>query len=1737
MTPREAVPLIGVSNAVIGHADIFDEPTLGEHFPQVDADVLETLGEWLPELGDEGEKALVRRLAARRPFESEQEVIGKFVSKRHRRDVSRARGEDSWHDGLALVDGADLMSIPVGDTDTVGRLPVLKGPFGFALGLLQAGYCPTNPVARASVPPGDIWPAHMESPRAHKGALTPQGARVVIANPVSAGVGGVLGAAAPPPVRASATRALTVPGPQAGGTGRAEPVVLSADAWSKRQVAEFIARAFAQGMEPLDSEQQARYLALERQMRASHQQLGDAMSDQFAQMESGQQRAFEARLETAFGRKFDSNRTYIHARVLLAEPRRKVDDMLGDLLDGKSDGSDYGVDPFRGKGTIGQRALETYQSQTLWEAAKTNYAYNRGAERWSDSSFLSSSDNPLAGGFSQRGDVDRFIALTRDFDLGKRMRGELAAWFAGIRVDRDIRHALRDAFSFDLIEALRDGERSGIDADRERRWRTAFDAGSIRATPLHVRINGMFREAMPLPAFLLTAPGLDGICVYFPQRPGGALQCYPDTTAAHRAMREQFVDGSVDSDVWLARQLPIGQRTGFLDAQKINVKPAGLSWLANHLYKLFNPNRGVRPKNFEVGTATASRDFSVLQGVVFRHRWSDATLASTVTAGMQDYAAFERSFSEVVNEILQWTMVGGAAGAPGKVLCAIFAGLAIKDVVAGVNDAAITDGSALAEALETILTLGVTEGASAGLRHLSTAHVESLVASAGYPVHATKPDGGIELFRPDWDAYAPSSGLPDATAWPGHDGLFAVDEKRYARVESAGVLRWVEVEPVAASPGGRYRVVTADTALREMHVVYDRVLERWTPSFEDVTRLDDVVVMERMLSRLEASAEDARQVLDVTDIDPAQLRAIWNDVTVVPAGLVEAVGRIRAHAELVDLLAALSGRDRSAPPVADEVLGRLLAGTVGREVRIHEANRLTERTAPPGASGRPIELVKLGVNHFIPREGTVPNEAVPGPFSMVDALVDADPTVGIDAASRVQYGSAASDAGTRRRVLMDALADRLRSHPQSLYDYLLMRRGLVLRDAAWRANEFVADAFPDPAANALRRKHPELPDAVARHMAGNPAFRRMMDERGRTVDPDIGLLVARHAVHSRVQRARESLWFGRSGVDGEVLALSLWTRLPEWPWGVRVDVLQGLAGYGGEIIRGQSVLGFHGPVDATTVVRLLRTEDGRYAAVGGEGDTEGEVVGEYPGDQLASALLAAMTDRQRRRLGIDITDADALRQRGRDMAAVHDTDTLHTLLDQEKTAFRCKRAPGDTCSGTATLPTDDSWLPPERELTNFRDRLHSFGVRSLVLPQNMVKDFLIAMHLHHPAEFGLFSSVMEAILSRGTAYRGLPDYMVMRLGALERRNFANQVDNEPLNQALAAHAFTLVRTSYKESSLRSSNKRYDESVAGPYKAWQTDARVWGASYEVAQMRAVVPHAGPGGTWSSTSWSNMQRVKKVGVGNCAELAAAAADIISLKGYRAEVWQLMEGDHAFVVVGEPPALSVAGENHVPAGGRHGFAGGPWKALWVVDPWLGIHCPAVEYATKAILKLMLWESKGKQILVRNPNYSHIDPRPVIWQKPDAAYRIAFSGNLARNVQGGLISLVRQRWYDVLRQAGVPDTSSPGYVPRADQPMTRQSLSVEQNADLLRASSNDMALEGGPSPETIDRFVNQYMTDHQGDLPEIGDVNRELNRLETEMEVDPVDVRQDEPWAYDPADWNWLPEIMDQQQNPPVP
>ncbi len=1491
--------------------------------------------------------------------------------------------------------------------------------------------------------------SHVVSPLTRAGALTDEGPRWPL--PDSSDFAWGAQAAMPP-----ASGELSRPIPRMGGGNIvvSEPALLSAQAWGKREMARFILEAFAEAMTSLDSTQQAAYLRAYRQRAESAGQLDGKMRDTLGRFEAEQKKAFSDFLFSKTGRRPDLDTTFITHTVMGVFAQRGDAVSWGsaiiDSLSGASPSPQAPLrlpDPKRAKRALGEwEPREVVDDRrTLWEAVKANFPYNHGG----DVKSISLSDG---------GRAEDFIDAAREFDLGKRTREAMSTWLGDPLYGTMVQNALRDEFAFDALEALRDEENSGVTADRHRRLSEAFEQGQIHASPLQLRLDGFGREAALLPAFQFEVPrlpGASGMFIYFPGRPGGALRFYPDARSASHALRIQFVEGDIDSDTWLGRQLPIGARAGFFSAQKIKVKPQGLTWQGSKAYDLFNPGHGLRPKTFQIGETSTSLPFDTARIQAFRRRWTDVAFHSATTTGEQDSAGFMRSFNEVLNGASQLFMVSGIGGRVGKVVMGLFAAMAVKDLFDAAGEAPTTDGSSLAQAIENILTMAVSMGVPAGMERLARSDVDLLVAATDDQLLSTRSDGVPEFIRPDWDAYTATGNMPLSSMLPDRDGLIAFESKRFARLEKAGTTRLVEVEPVAGSASDRYRVVTADAALREMHVVYDHALGQWMPGFEDIGLLGDATLMARMLSRGEVSANNAGTVLDIAGVDRMTLEGIWSDTALTPSWLVEAGGRVRAHDELRALENNLAAGDGMAPSVADEVMAKLLADVTGRRVKIYRDGRLVEHSLPAGAPGRPIELVRLGENHYVPRDSAAPNQAVPGRFAMIDALVAADRTVGGDPAA------SNPGPGARRNVLGEQVLARVRSEPQSLYDYLLARRGLVARDASWNKKHFVSAPPADPVVTSLRRTYPALTDAVARDMAGSPEIRRRVLSGER--DPDIDLLVARHAVHSRVQRAKEPLHYGSFTADGEALALSVWTRLPEWPRDVRVEVLEGVVGYGGEIVRTDTLLGAYGPADAGSTVRILRTEEGRYAGV----DGNGEVLDEHGADGLPAALLASMTDAQRIRLAIDIFDSGALRQRGRDMAEVLDVDTLHGMIDREPAGTtgpegkRCRRAPGDACGGSRQplAGLEDNWMPSARELVAFRDEVQGSGVAPLVLPQNMVRDLLAAMHFRQPEDFPAFRQSVNAILQRGSAYLGLPDEVVVNLATLEIRNFASQVGNEPLNRGLAEFGYAPIRAAYKRSDIKSANKRYDAAVVGGARAAAVDARVAAANDEVVNMRTHNVGSAPNGGWSGTPWRNMQRVKKLGGGNCGELAAAVADSISLQGYRAETWQLMDGDHVFTVIGEPPALNVPGRNHVPLGQPHGFADPAWASLWVADAWLGILCPANEYAVRTDLKLTLWEAKGKMVAVADPG----NPGGMIWALPDAAYRQAFAGAMSRSAQGGLVKLARQRWHDVLRQAGVPDAPRAPYVAALDTSPARQSTIAEQDAAVhdLKVAAEWAALD----------------------------------------------------------------------------
>ena len=107
--------------------------------------------------------------------------------------------------------------------------------------------------------------------------------------------------------------------------------------------------------------------------------------------------------------------------------------------------------------------------------------------------------------------------------------------------------------------------------------------------------------------------------------------------------------------------------------------------------------------------------------------------------------------------------------------------------------------------------------------------------------------------------------------------------------------------------------------------------------------------------------------------------------------------------------------------------------------------------------------------------------------------------------------------------------------------------------------------------------------------------------------------------------------------------------------------------------------------------------------------------------------------------------------------------------------------------------------------------------------------------------------------------------------------------------------------------------------------------------------------------------------KIDVGNCGELANAAAKKAIEYGGHAERWCFPKDDHAFTIIGKPPE-SVTTDFKT------------WIDCWIVDPWANIVCKAPEYVSILKNKMALWAIKGKVIV----NLFYDDDR-FKWESPD--------------------------------------------------------------------------------------------------------------------------------------------------------
>lgn len=160
----------------------------------------------------------------------------------------------------------------------------------------------------------------------------------------------------------------------------------------------------------------------------------------------------------------------------------------------------------------------------------------------------------------------------------------------------------------------------------------------------------------------------------------------------------------------------------------------------------------------------------------------------------------------------------------------------------------------------------------------------------------------------------------------------------------------------------------------------------------------------------------------------------------------------------------------------------------------------------------------------------------------------------------------------------------------------------------------------------------------------------------------------------------------------------------------------------------------------------------------------------------------------------------------------------------------------------------------------------------------------------------------------------------------------------------AQEAFKLVRDRFKETGIKSSNKRYSPD-SDKYSDAQRRLDVAQQTVYQVQQKKRQQH------FDKRFGPDYTLAMEAGAGNCGEMAGSAAQIVNKSGGYAEQWFIPGQDHSFTIVGRPPAK--------PKSDFSNFDG-----CWVADPWTGIVCEAKDYPKKYVDKMNEWADQKKEV-----------------------------------------------------------------------------------------------------------------------------------------------------------------------------
>ncbi|QBF24921.1 hypothetical protein EXN22_04135 [Pseudomonas tructae] len=447
----------------------------------------------------------------------------------------------------------------------------------------------------------------------------------------------------------------------------------------------------------------------------------------------------------------------------------------------------------------------------------------------------------------------------------------------------------------------------------------------------------------------------------------------------------------------------------------------------------------------------------------------------------------------------------------------------------------------------------------------------------------------------------------------------------------------------------------------------------------NVDSLSDTQLLNKMRSpELPAMTDSQLQrLLVITDTTRKTLNAIWAGEQDAPWALREAMDAQQLRVRLDDLDTALDQHASPLPTLADKVLPPLLAIKADANIRIYDSDRKTLQAQyqPANPSVPDIVLVRNGNNRYNPFIADPRDTSLPLIAAVLQEheRLQPDGTLG-------KRGEFALDGHFQHRVdhLRSLLSAEFKRQRPALYQALLEDRPRSELDPQQPAYPFSRTAPPSNDSQAtLNNLLQHFPDLT--HSAAVQVVREYPQNTfdPSTVFPSEQLdRITEIRTQSRTRQALTSLEDANDrgmGHDTESVFAHWLSALPNWAESLGIKVFNGIRSDSG-IRKGEKVLAQYGDESAQRFIELVKT-DNSYTAY----DLRSEaVVQPYPDqNSLVSAMLRALDNTQRNKLGYSIQDSKGLAKDLVDVISRHPRlwpgllshDTTYTLSSKRLAGF------------------------------------------------------------------------------------------------------------------------------------------------------------------------------------------------------------------------------------------------------------------------------------------------------------------------------------------------------------------------------------------------------------------------------------------------------------------------------------